>query len=207
MVNINLEHYVAQSEHYINKAKEQIYDPLTRPLSRLVDKAEKNLWSSVNRDTIITYAGFWGGVGIERIIYLTFDPGIPTDIARLIPLAAVAYPILKGSIGNIKRYLSPKKAFRVDPEHKFYDNNRMTTAGVSLHSVGEYLQLVAMIVGGNDFSLGSKGLDQLLLDPHTLPYTIFNVAGFYLIVKGFIISNLYLGAEVTINSIKNLVSK
>ncbi len=161
------------------------------------------------RDTLLTMGGMgaWMAVGFAtEVLYsqgLGFLPShrSVTLIETLIP----AVPIYRGVFGNAKEYLSRSEIFRLRrPSKESHEGAKMVTAGFSLHSAGEFTQILAGLIGGSEFGLLSSGDDfgKFLFDPHNLPYWALNIPGFFLMGKAVLSPYL-----VVIKDVKELAQK
>lgn len=140
-----------------------------------------------NKHTRITFSGFWSYVGVDLALGILHsngvDFGLPRGTTRLIATLPFAIPIIRGITGNIREYLPPSKILSLAKSPR--DAARMGTAGLSLHSAGEYAQIVATVLGGPEFgaSMASTDWHRFLFDPHNIPYWVLNIPGFFLMGK------------------------
>lgn len=156
-------------------------------LKKIPREIKPELDKIMNRNTLLIYGGMFGYIGLnlaEVILHSNgVDFGLPRVATRLIVTLPSAYPIFKGVIGNTREYLSPSRVLNLADSPR--DIMRMGTAGLSLHSAGEYAQILAAALGGADFvaSWKTTDLQKFLFDPHNIPYWTLNIPSFFLIGK------------------------
>lgn len=159
-------------------------------LKKIPRKVASVLDPVANKHTLLVYGGFWGFIGLEfaeEVLRSSgIDFGLPRGTTRFIAGLPAAYPIFRGVIGNGREYFQPSKALSLSQSPR--DMFRMMTSGLSLHSAGEYVQVMTVMLGGTDFATSwrATSMQQFLFDPHNIPYWTLNVPGFFLAGKALV---------------------